>query len=435
MLTSDSLHQSLGDPAISGVEFLNEIIDRYPSAISFAPGAPQSGFFAELDIGNCITTYARYLHTNRRLSRSSVTRLLFQYGPNKGIINELLAESLKKDHQLSVDPESVVITVGCQEGMLLVLRALMRDPSDVLIVVAPCFPGILGAARLLDITVLPIDEVDGVVPLDSLQALCHSVRTRGGHVRAVYLGTDFANPSGTSLDLRSRHQLLAMASVEDFLIMEDSTYAFTADPNAALPSLKSLDGPQRRVIYLGTFAKVLAPGARVGYVVADQRVSADGSAGSTLAAQLARIKSAVSVNTSPICQAIVGGMLLMNGCSIASLGSSRARFYRQNLRYLLGALDRHLGESETRPRELRWTQPMGGFFVRMTLQVPVDFQLLRLAAEKYGVLWTPMSMFYLGNVKSHQLRLSCSYLREDEIEEGVIRLSHFISDPACKSPQ
>jgi (S)-3,5-dihydroxyphenylglycine transaminase len=431
MLTLQSLHACLCEPVLGAINFLNEVIDRYPDAISFAPGAPFGGFLEEIDIKAYLDRYIAYLRQGRRLSSSAVTRLLYQYGPSRGIINELVAEALERDYDIVVSPGGIVITVGCQEAILLTLRALMRGPGDVLVVTDPCFAGVLGAARLLDVPVRSVEEVDGSIDLTQLEQICISVRARGGRVRAVYVATDFANPSGAILDLATRRQLIELAESEDFLIMEDSTYGFTAQEDAVLPAMKALDGPRHRVIYLGTFAKICAPGARVGFVVADQRVTDGTDTGALLATHMATIKSMVTVNTSPICQAIIGGMLLAHGSSLASLGKARGAFYRSNLQRLLAELDRRVGSNGL--AGARWTSPQGGFFVRMYLPVPVDERLLEIAAAKYGVLWTPMSMFYLRNVECRQLRLSCSYLTSDQIVKGVERFALFLNDPACKS--
>jgi (S)-3,5-dihydroxyphenylglycine transaminase len=433
MLALQSLHTSLSDPVLGSINFLNEVIDRYPQALSFAPGAPFGGFFDDLNLQAFLDRYVSYLRETTGLSPSAITRLLYQYGPSKGIINELLAETLERDCDIPVSPDAIVVTVGCQEAMLLTLRALMRDSGDALVVANPCFAGIVGAARLLDVPVYPVEEENDSIDLSRLQQICRSVRARGGRVRAVYVATDFANPSGSLLDLATRRRLIELAESEDFYVMEDSTYGFTSDEGALLPAMKALDGARRRVIYLGTFAKICAPGARVGFVVADQQVASGTQQATLLAAHIATIKSMVSVNTSPICQAIIGGMMLMHGSSIAALGRARAAFYRSNLRYLLAALDRRIGPCADSHPDIRWTHPQGGFFVRMYLPVPVDERLLEIAASRYGVLWTPMSMFYLENTECRQLRLSCSYLTPAQIDRGVARLALFLNDPACSA--
>ena len=222
------------------------------------------------------------------------------------------------------------------------------------------------------------------------------------------------------MDLSTREALLALAERENLLVLEDSTYAFTAEEEQAVPSLKKLD-QSRSVIYIGTFSKVCMPGTRVGFVVADQLLL-DTDKRRLLADELAALKTMVTINTSPICQAVIGGMLLAHDGSLTQLAKEKAAVYRKNLRLLLEALPHHVHLVES----VSWNTPAGGFFVRMRLPVVVDDALLELSAREFGVLWTPMAHFQLGDTVSHELRLSCSYLSPEQIEEGARRLGAFV---------
>ncbi len=430
MLPLTELHGSLGDPVLGAIDFLNDIIDRYPDAISFAPGAPAASLLEPLDLNVHLQTYLTHLVRSEGLSAAQARRRLYQYGPSRGIINALLAQALRHDQGLDIAASSIVVTVGFQEAMLLVLRALFAQPGDVLAVVQPCFVGAMGAARVLDIPLLGIDEHDGRVDLDQLQRACGDLQAQGRRLRALYVAPDISNPSGSLLDRSQRQALLDVAAAHDFWILEDSTYGFTVPAHRAIPSLKAMDR-QGRVVHLGTFAKIALPGIRVGFVVADQPLCAplDNGPPRVLADALAALKSMVTVNTSPVCQAIAGGMLLSHGGSLAALGADRAGFYQRKLARLLAALQRELGALASAHPALRWNQPAGGFFVCMQLGVPVDAALLEVAARSYGVLWTPMRMFYLDDGGQQTLRLSCSYLSDDQIDEGVQRLRRFLCDP------
>lgn len=424
-LDASSLHASLNDPVLSSLTFLNEVMTRFPAAISFAPGAPHLAHLDEVDVTGYVDRYRRHLVEDRGFTPDRAHRLMHEYGPSRGLINDLVAGALGRDQGIGVDPRSVVITVGAQEAMLLTLRALCPSPDDLLAVVEPAFVGMIGAARLLGIGIVPVAEASDGLDFDALDAACVAAGAQGKRIRALYVAPDYSNPSGSVMDLASRQRLLDTARREDFLLIEDSAYGFTAPACAGLPTLKALDG-EARVIYLGTFAKVCLPGARVGFVVADQVVRrADGTRG-LLADELAVLKTMVTVNTSPLCQAVIGGMLLDHGGSLAELGETTAAHYRRNLAQLLDALDRRLGGDEAVPG-VTWNHPTGGFFVRMRLPVPVDTAMLERCAAEYEVLWTPMSQFYLSEGSgTHELRLSCSYLSPAQIEEGVVRLSAFL---------
>jgi (S)-3,5-dihydroxyphenylglycine transaminase len=427
-LDKRSLHACLSDPILDSINFLNEVMDRFPDAISFAPGAPNPTFFEDIDVIKALDTFVNYLSREKKLEPAQIRRVLYQYGPSRGQINDLVAGMLQKDEGISVSPQAVVIAAGCQEAMILVLRALCASSEDLVAIVNPCFVGFAGAARVLGLNTVSVAEKDEGIDFGHLDNICRSARAGGKRVRLLYVAPDYSNPSGTLLDLETRLRLLKTATRENFFLVEDNAYGFTAAPKAALPTLKALDDSYR-VIYLGTFAKICFPGARVGFVVADQPVRHENGNMGILADELATIKSMITVNTSPICQAIIGGMLLEHECSVKSLADKKSKLYRQNLQLLLDALNRHLGSGSAFPYQVAWNTPHGGFFVRLRLPYRVDNDLLKVSAERYGVLWTPMTQFYLDGVPSNELRLSCSYLSPDKIEEGVRRLSLFLRDP------
>lgn len=412
-----TLHAALDDPVLGSLGFLNEVMGRYPEAISFAPGAPHLLHLDALELGRYVERYVEHLCRARGIDARRARRLLYEYGPSRGLINDLVADALHRDHAIAVPPEAVVVTVGAQEALLVALRALCRTGSDLLAVADPCYVGVVGAARLLDIGVVAVADTGHGPDIDALHAACGAARAAGRRVRALYVAPDFANPGGGVVDLPTRRRLLAAAECEDLYLIEDSAYGFTA-ASGAPPPLKALDD-DARVLYVGTFAKVCLPGARVGFVVADQRVAGRPAAlgRRLLADELAAVKSMVTVNTSPICQAVIGGMLLAHGGSLAALGRRRAPLYRRNLRLLLQALDRHA------PPSVTWNRPSGGFFVRVRLPVPADIALLERSAAEYGVVWTPMAPFHVGDGGANELRLSCSYLDPNQIEDGAVRLA------------
>ncbi|WP_329200204.1 MULTISPECIES: aminotransferase-like domain-containing protein [unclassified Streptomyces] len=418
------LHGSLRAPVLGSLSFLNEVMGRFPEAISFAPGAPHPETLPGPDLQRYTDRYLAHLR-EQGTSAERARRTLYEYGPSRGLINDVVSEALWRDHRIGCAPEELVITVGAQEAMLLVLRALFASADDLLAVANPCFVGITGAARLLDIDVVPVDETAQGIDLDRLARECRAARRQGRAIRALYVAPDFSNPGGARMSLDCRRRLLDLAEQEDFQVLEDNAYGFTAGAGTELPPLKALD-TRRRVIHIGTFAKVAFPGARVGYVVADQRVRSEGGGTRPLAAELAALKTMVTVNTSPLAQAVIAGMLLEHGGSLVELSRRKAVLYQRNLTALTEALDHELG-GDAAPPGIRWNRPEGGFFVRVHLPVRADTRLLEVSAAKYGVLWTPMDQFYLDGAGDTQMRLSCSYLDRGQIEEGVRRLAAFLT--------
>jgi (S)-3,5-dihydroxyphenylglycine transaminase len=425
-LAAAALHGSLVDPALESMNFLNEIGSRYPRAVSFASGRPCEEFFDVALIHSYLDTYCRYLTEELGYSQTQLNRTLFQYGRTKGIVHDLIARQLAVDEGISADPESIVVTVGFQEAMFAVVRALRADERDVLLSVTPAYVGLTGAARLVDMPVWPVRSGQLGIDLDDLSAQVHRAREAGLRVRACYVMPDFANPSGIAMTVDLRRQLLDVAAREGILLVEDNPYG-TFHDGAHLPTLKALD-TRRQVIYLGSFAKTGFPGARVGYAVADQRVAARDGSVSFLADYLARIKSMVTVNTPAIAQAVIGGKLLTHGCSMIQANQRETATYLSNLRCLLDGLARRFPPAADGRAEISWNAPRGGFFAVVTLPFPADDALMEYSADRHGVLWTPMSHFYDGDGGLHQARLACSQLTIQEIETGLDRFAALVTE-------
>ena len=411
------------------MNFLNEVAQHYPDAISFAAGRPCEDFLDLAAVHRHLDLFAAHLREKFGGDEQRVRGTLLQYGRTKGVIHELVARHLESDEGILVDPEAVVVTVGCQEALFLTLRALRRADRDVLLAVMPTYVGAAGAAHLADMPVLPVAQSDAGIDIDDLVAVARRAREQGLRPRACYIVPDFGNPSGISLDLDVRKRLLEAAYDIGLLLLEDNPYGlFDAGPagNTPLPTLKSLD-TGRGVVYLGSFAKTGNPGARVGYVVADQRVGTGADGGTELLAdRLGELKSMLTVNTSPIAQAVIGGKLLEYDGSLRTANERERAVYRRNLRLVLDGLARRF-PADRRPH-VTWNRPSGGFFVVCALPFVAGDDLLAVCAREYGVLWTPMHHFYAGDEARREIRLSVSHLTPAEIETGLDRLARFVAE-------
>lgn len=415
---------------------LNELAGRYPEAVSFSAGRPFEGFYDVEDLSRHLTTFRGYLEDEIGLPAEQVRRTFFQYGRTKGFIHELIARQLEVDEGLTVDPESIVVTTGCQEAMVLVLRALVRDARDVILAATPNYVGFIGAARVAGAPLRSVREHEGGIDLEDLERQIRTAKREGLRPRACYVVPDCANPSGASMSLADRIALLELAKREQILVIEDNPYSLFSSGDSPLPMLKALD-EERQVIHLGSFAKSAFAGARVGYVIADQPVtSAGGSAAGPvlLADHLAKLKSMVTLNTSTVAQAVIGGYLLENGCSLKRATAREAEVYRRNLATMLDRLNSVFGQMPGLSRDVSWNTPQGGMFVVITLPFPADDDMLEYSASKFGVLWTPMHHFYGGTAGFHQARLSFSVLTPEQIALGVERLGELVRDQGAKRP-
>lgn len=418
------LHGSLSDPVLDTMTFLNEVTGRHPGAVSFAPGRPYEGLFDVADIPRYLERYVDHLAEQGR-SPEQVRTEIYQYGPAAGRIGTLVAESLRVEEGIDVPAAAVVVTVGAQEGMLLVLRALAAGPEDSLLVSSPCYVGITGAAAVLDVPVVPVPEgPDGLRPA-ALAAAVEAELARGRRPRACYVMPDHANPSGVTIPLAARRELLAVAARRGVLLIEDSPYRLvSAGPR--IPTLKALD-ETGSVIHLVSYAKSAFPGARLGAVIADQEVLDPDGGHVLLATELARIKSMVTVNTPTLGQAVVAGMLLASGGRLSELTAAAAEHYALAMRTVLSELGRHFPPDQRQRYHLRWNRPAGGFFITLDVGFDADEDALRRSAEDCGVLWTPMRYFYPGGGGHRSIRLSVSSVPPDLLASGVDRLARFIA--------
>ncbi|GAA2642764.1 aminotransferase class I/II-fold pyridoxal phosphate-dependent enzyme [Streptomyces vastus] len=424
LLSKEGLHPSVSEPVMDTMNFLNEITMRHPDAISFAPGRPLEDFFETEQLFRWLRHYIDHLASSGR-SEEQIRTTLFQYGTTAGEIRGLVARTLADDG-ITADPADIVVTVGAQEAMFLVLRTLFASPRDVLLVASPCYVGITGAARMLDIEPVEIlEESDGLTAAAFEQAVA-AVRARGNRPRACYVVPDYSNPSGSTMPLRARHELLQAAARHGVLIMEDSPYRMVSSAEP-LPPLKALD-PARCVVHIGSFAKSAFPGARLGYLVADQEVEDNNGKRTRLADEISKLKSMLTVNTPSLSQAMVGGLLLESGFGLRARNAAAASAYDANLTAVLDTLSRLFPERERAAHGVSWNHPAGGFFLAVTVPFAADDDALAVSAEKYGVVWTPMRYFHPSGGGENVIRLAWSYLTRQQAVEGVERLAAFVTD-------
>jgi (S)-3,5-dihydroxyphenylglycine transaminase len=418
------------EPLLDVMNFLNEVVLDHPGAISFAPGRPTERFFdVERSLGR-VAPFVEHRAAALGWSAAAVWNDLGQYNRTNGIINDLIARQIGLDEGIRADPESIVVTSGCQEGMVILLLALLDPATDVLLVSDPTYIGIPGLARMMGIPMRPVPTGERGLDPGVVAAAVDEVRRSGKRPRALYDIPDFNNPLGTRMPVAARRELLALARDNGMLILEDNPYGMFSYDGAALPTLKSLD-EHGVVLYMGSFSKSLYPGLRLGFLVAGQTVAAPDGSRTTLAAELSKVKSLTTVTTPPLLQAIVGGILLETGGSLAPLMREKLPFYRGNRDRMLACLERELGDLAP---AVRWNRPEGGFF--LTVDLPFEFgeEHVRACAREHGVILCPMSFFALTPGRERQVRLSFSYVSEDQIEEGVGRFARFVRERAGSAP-
>lgn len=436
------LHEAVGDPQMDSMRLLSETAMKFPRALSFSSGAPYDGNHDLADLTRYLNRYLDHLRANG-MPEHRIRRLIFQYGPVNGFIQHEVARMLKQDEKIDVPPEAIMITHGFQEAVLIALRGLFATPDQVLLTVSPAYVGILGAARMLDIPLVGVTEGPDGLTAEAVAAAIRAVRAEGKEAVALYLIPSFSNPSGTVIPLAERHRLLRLASAEGLMLLEDNPYGIFARDGEELPTLKSLD-TTGNVIYCGSFAKSAFPGARLGYLVADQPVTGPDGVTRTLAQELSKPKSMFTVGTSSLSQAIVAGMLVEKNYDLRGATRELTAIYQERLAVALESLAEHFPPQRYAEHGVRWNVPRGGFFLTLEVGFTADLAAMERSARDYDVSWAPMSMFYVGGagdgsgsnggsggnsgVGDRMIRLGFSNLTPDDIREGIARLARFIKD-------
>lgn len=301
-----------------------------------------------------------------------------------------------------VDPETVLVTNGSQQGLDLISRALF-DPGDIVVVEGPTYFGALQAFDAYEVAyrVAPMDEF-GMIP-----ELLEPLLLTEPRPKAIYTVPTFQNPTGVTLPAERRARIVEMARAANVAIIEDDPYGdiyFTPEP---VPPLRALD-PE--VIYLGTFSKTLAPALRMGWMAVPP----------SLFQLVSHSKEAIDIMSDRFVQRAVVSTV-SDGWLEAQLDGART-FYRRQRDNLLVALEREM------PAGVTWTVPDGGFFNWVTLPEGATAEDLLQVALRHKVGFLPGSCFYPEPRPQRSFRLSYPTMSKATIDEGMGRLGEAVRE-------
>lgn len=401
------------------MNFLNEVVETYPDAISFASGRPSTQFFnlshywPSLGSGNLDP---RGIFLNDTQSKE----MLAQYGKTGGLFNEHISRYLKMDEGFDVREEDIVITNGCQEALSLCVDSLFNE-GDVLLSLDPTYIGIVGVCQIRGVEVDSIFSDDAETLLDELERKVILTKREGKNIRAIYLIPDFSNPMGGLMTLDQRVGMIDFCVKNNILIFEDSAYRYFDYENNIPPMMAQLD--KKGVVYhIGSFSKTICPGLRVGYIVCS---SGHGHSSSAVE-NLCRVKSFTTLNTPPLTQAIIASVLVSQHYSLRAFVAPALQFYKRNRDCLVTSLCAFFSDAYRKDKGISWSEPGGGFF--LTIRVPFVFDMdeAERCAREYGVICVPVSIFSLANNCENIIRVSFSYVGQEQIQEGCLRLSRYI---------
>ncbi|SPA37847.1 putative AMINOTRANSFERASE PROTEIN [Cupriavidus taiwanensis] len=376
----------------SAIREILKVTER-PEVISFAGGLPSPASFP---VAAMEAATARVFADNPQAA--------LQYAATEGYLP--LREFVARRHDVSV--ERVLITTGSQQALDLIAK-VMIDPGSKVMVETPSYLGALQAFSLFEPEFVSIPSDDkGLLP----DALTPEL-TAGA--RFLYALPNFQNPTGRRLPLERRQALVARAQEQGVLLVEDDPYgalSYTADQ---LPSLLSMnpDG----VIYMGSFSKVLAPGMRLGYVIAPPE----------LHFKLCQAKQASDLHTPTFTQR-VAYETVRDGLLDTHIPTIR-ELYGKQCQTMLDALRRHM------PEGVSWNTPEGGMFIWMELPEGLDSMAILEEAVKRNVAYVPGAPFYANNPKRNALRLAFVTVPAERIEQGVAILGELFREAIAAARQ
>jgi 2-aminoadipate transaminase len=373
-----------------------------PEIISFGGGMPAPDVFPVEEFSAACKTV---------LKERSCEAL--QYGSTEGYrpLREMIARHTGR-YGISVSPENILITSGSQQALDLIGKVFI-NPGDRILVEEPTYMGALQAwsAYGAEYVTVPMDE-NGMIT----DALENALRSG---VKFIYVLPNFQNPTGVTLSLGRRKQLIEIADHYGVPIIEDDPYGQLRYEGENLPSIVNLDNEFRKngtneyagnVIYLSTFSKTLAPGLRLAWVIAPSQVIR----------KLVQAKQGADLHTATFNQ-IVAYEVARGGFLDRHIWLIR-RVYGERRNIMLDAME------ELFPPGVTWTKPQGGLFLWGMLPKGMDStEILKVAIQR-NVAFVPGTSFFALGGGENTMRLNFSYANPEQIQTGIERLANVLKE-------
>ncbi|WP_311407374.1 aminotransferase-like domain-containing protein [Liquorilactobacillus uvarum] len=363
--------------------------------IKFSAGNPNAELFPIMQMKKAF---------NKAIEKSGSQ--IFEYQTVSGFENlrRRLAQWAGQTADIKAVADNILITQGGQQALDLIGKLLL-NAGDEVVVEAPTYVGALSALDQYDPYYYDVAMEDDGINLEQLE----SVLQAHPNIKLLYTVPDFHNPTGVTLSLNKRKKLVELAEKYDFFILEDTPYRDLRYKGTKLPSIKSFDR-HGHVLFVSSFSKILMPGLRVGWVVADKEIID----------RLRKLKTSSDLETPGIVLAALDQYMEDNDLRKHIEGMLQT--YRSRLDAMLAVLD------ETMPADVHYTRPEGGFFIWLTLPEIIDAQKLlsEICIPKDRISFVPGKVFYAHRNKKNGMRLNFSGVNEERINVGITKLAKSI---------
>ena len=334
-----------------------------------------------------------------------------QYGTTEGYVplRQHICERMKKSFMVDCGVDEVFITSGSQQGLSFIPQIFI-NPGDIMLVESPTYLGALNAFKLCGpkFVELPTDD-KGVIP-EELEKI---LKKYGDKIRLAYVIPEFQNPTGVTWPIERRKAFMELINQYNFPVIEDDPYGELRYDGDKVPSLKSMD-TKGNIIFLGSFSKILMPGLRIAWMVADP----------VIIDKVVKLKQAVDLQSSSFGQRQTSYYIDMFDLDehVAKIKA----LYKKRRDLMCESMKKYF------PEGITFTYPEGGLFTWVTLPEGMDAKELMPKVLAKNVAYVPGGPFYPHGDHANHFRLNYSNMPEDRIVEGIKRLADVLKEELAK---
>lgn len=367
-----------------------------PGCISFAAGNPSPESFPVEDIKRIAADI---------LTEEPITAL--QYGITEGYpkLRELVSQRLKRLYNIGTEDDDTIIVTGGQQGIELTCKVMCNE-GDVVICENPSFIGALNAFRSLGAELKGVPLKDDGIDLEALEATLKA----NPRAKLLYVIPSFQNPAGITSALENRKAVYELARKYDIVIIEDNPYGDLRFEGENVPAYKSFD-VDGRVVYCGSFSKILSSGMRVGTLTANKE----------LVSKIVVAKQVEDVHTNVFFQMVCARYMVE--CDLEAHIEKIRALYRHKSSLMLKALDEYM------PADVKFTRPQGGIFLWCSLPEGYELSEFVSRCSEKNVFVVPGTAFLPDESEpTRSFRLNYSMPSDEEIERGIKLLAEVIEE-------
>ena len=365
-----------------------------PKIISFAGGLPAPELFPVEGMKEATDkVYAE--HGQQAL----------QYGAAKGVteLRELILKRVKEKENIDAKLENVMVTTGSEQAIDLVGKAFV-NPGDTVLVEEPTYLCALDVFRSYGANFVSVPMDDDGMKMDALEEALKA----HPETALVYTVPNFQNPTGRTMPAERRKKFAELAAKYDVPVLEDNPYGDIRFAGEHVPSVKSFDHAGK-VFYMSTFSKILAPGFRLGWLVADPKVIE----------KLTVLKQSADLHTDNLVQYVVTEFFKEN--DVDAHVKEISDLYGKRKQLMIDGIKKYF------PKDVKYTDPEGGMFLWVEVPGVTDTVELFKQCLEHNVAFVPGDPFFAGKPQPGTFRLNYSDMQEDQIEVGLKRLGEALS--------